>query len=57
MQCHDINIVVFVHYCCEQDQGITVLTNATKVCTEAIEKRNGKLAVNEADRAVSVLNK
>ena len=50
---HDINNAEFMHYCCEQEQGITVLTNATKVCTEAIEKRKGKLVVNEAARAVS----
>uniref|UniRef100_M8BTU8 Eukaryotic translation initiation factor 2 subunit alpha n=1 Tax=Aegilops tauschii TaxID=37682 RepID=M8BTU8_AEGTA len=35
------------------DQGIAVLTNATKICAEAIEKHKGKLVVKEAARAVS----
>ncbi|VAH26017.1 unnamed protein product [Triticum turgidum subsp. durum] len=43
----------FVYCCCEQDQGIAVLTNATKICAEAIEKHKGKLVVKEAARAVS----
>ncbi|VAH41791.1 unnamed protein product [Triticum turgidum subsp. durum] len=37
----------------DKDQGIAVLTNATKVCAEAIEKHKGKLVVKEAARAVS----
>uniref|UniRef100_A0ACD5YE01 Uncharacterized protein n=1 Tax=Avena sativa TaxID=4498 RepID=A0ACD5YE01_AVESA len=37
----------------DKDQGITVLTNATKVCADAIEKHKGKLVVKEAARAVS----
>ncbi|XBI98740.1 hypothetical protein VPH35_018944 [Triticum aestivum] len=37
----------------DKDQGIAVLTNATKICAEAIEKHKGKLVVKEAARAVS----
>ncbi|MQL83372.1 hypothetical protein Taro_015866 [Colocasia esculenta] len=37
----------------EKDQGISVLNNAIKACTEEIEKHKGKLAVKEAPRAVS----
>ena len=50
MLCSDVN---FVYCCCEQEQGIAVLTNATKVCAEVIEKHKGKLVVKEAARAVS----
>jgi hypothetical protein len=48
-----MSVVDFVYCCCEQEQGIAVLTNATKVCAEAIEKHKGKLVVKEAARAVS----
>uniref|UniRef100_A0A0D9X384 Uncharacterized protein n=1 Tax=Leersia perrieri TaxID=77586 RepID=A0A0D9X384_9ORYZ len=35
-----------------KDQGISVLNNAIKACSEAIEKHKGKLVVKEAPRAV-----
>jgi hypothetical protein len=38
-----------------QNQGISVLTNAIKACSEEIEKYKGKLLVKEAARAVSSL--
>ncbi|KAI0524366.1 hypothetical protein KFK09_003733 [Dendrobium nobile] len=37
----------------EKDKGISVLNNAIKACTEAIENEKGKLIVKEAPRAVS----
>ncbi|ONK79267.1 uncharacterized protein A4U43_C01F4640 [Asparagus officinalis] len=37
----------------DKEQGITVLTNAIKACTEAIDLHKGKLLVKEAPRAVS----
>ncbi|KAK9126732.1 hypothetical protein Scep_015578 [Stephania cephalantha] len=37
----------------DKDQGILILNNAIKACTEAIEEHKGKLAVKEAPRAVS----
>ncbi|XP_042511653.1 eukaryotic translation initiation factor 2 subunit alpha homolog [Macadamia integrifolia] len=37
----------------EVEQGISVLNNAIKACTEAIESQKGKLVVKEAARAVS----
>ncbi|KAJ6830694.1 eukaryotic translation initiation factor 2 subunit alpha-like protein [Iris pallida] len=37
----------------DKEQGITVLTNAIKACTEAIDSHKGKLIVKEAPRAVS----
>ncbi|KAK9127352.1 hypothetical protein Syun_016149 [Stephania yunnanensis] len=37
----------------DKDQGILILNNAIKACTEAIEEQKGKLAVKEAPRAVS----
>ncbi|KAJ4979259.1 hypothetical protein NE237_010039 [Protea cynaroides] len=37
----------------DKEQGISVLNNAIKVCTEAIEGQKGKLTVKEAARAVS----
>jgi hypothetical protein len=37
----------------EQDQGISVLTDAVKACTAEIEKYKGKLVVKEPPRAVS----
>ncbi|KAJ6805177.1 eukaryotic translation initiation factor 2 subunit alpha-like protein [Iris pallida] len=36
----------------DKEQGITVLTNAIKACTEAIDSHKGKLIVKEAPRAV-----
>lgn len=40
-----------------QDKGISVLNNAIKACTEAIENEKGKLIVKEAARAVSSIAK
>jgi len=37
----------------EQEQGISVLTDAIKACTAEIEKYKGKLVVKEPPRAVS----
>lgn len=37
----------------EQDQGISVLTDAIKACTAEIESYKGKLVVKEPPRAVS----
>ncbi|KAJ3704896.1 hypothetical protein LUZ61_008601 [Rhynchospora tenuis] len=37
----------------DKNQGISVLTNAIKACSEEIEKYKGKLIVKEAARAVS----
>ncbi|KAH7658287.1 translation initiation factor 2 subunit 1 protein [Dioscorea alata] len=37
----------------DKEQGISVLSNAIKACTEAIEFHKGKLLVKEAPRAVS----
>ncbi|KAK1307286.1 hypothetical protein QJS10_CPA10g01437 [Acorus calamus] len=37
----------------DKEQGISVLTNAIKACTNAIEQHKGKLVVKEAPRAVS----
>ncbi|XP_043687196.1 eukaryotic translation initiation factor 2 subunit alpha homolog [Telopea speciosissima] len=37
----------------DKEQGISVLNNAIKACTEAIESEKGKLTVKEAPRAVS----
>lgn len=37
----------------EQEQGISVLTDAIKACTAEIEKYKGKLLVKEPPRAVS----
>ncbi|KAJ6828539.1 eukaryotic translation initiation factor 2 subunit alpha-like protein [Iris pallida] len=37
----------------DKEQGITVLTNAIKACTEVIDSHKGKLVVKEAPRAVS----
>lgn len=37
-----------------QEQGITILNNAIKACTEEIDRQKGKLVVKEAPRAVSI---
>ncbi|XP_006658998.1 eukaryotic translation initiation factor 2 subunit alpha homolog [Oryza brachyantha] len=37
----------------DKDQGISVLNNAVKACSETIEKHKGKLVVKEAPRVVS----
>lgn len=37
----------------DKDQGISVLTNAIKVCQETIDRHKGKLVIKEAPRAVS----
>lgn len=42
--------------CYLQEQGISVLNNAIKACTEEIERHKGKLTVKEAPRAVSSIS-
>lgn len=37
----------------DKDQGISILNNAIKACTEEIDRHKGKLIVKEAPRAVS----
>ncbi|CAD5186486.1 unnamed protein product [Musa acuminata subsp. malaccensis] len=37
----------------DKEQGISVLNNAIKACTEEIERYKGKLTLKEAPRAVS----
>ncbi|XP_010917533.1 eukaryotic translation initiation factor 2 subunit alpha homolog [Elaeis guineensis] len=37
----------------DKEQGITILSNAIKACTEEIDRHKGKLVVKEAPRAVS----
>uniref|UniRef100_A0A1D1XQK6 Eukaryotic translation initiation factor 2 subunit alpha n=2 Tax=Magnoliopsida TaxID=3398 RepID=A0A1D1XQK6_9ARAE len=37
----------------DKEQGISILNNAIKACTEEIDRHKGKLAVKEAPRAVS----
>ncbi|XP_008793076.1 eukaryotic translation initiation factor 2 subunit alpha homolog [Phoenix dactylifera] len=37
----------------DKEQGITILNNAIKACTEEIDRHKGKLIVKEAPRAVS----
>ncbi|ONK69074.1 uncharacterized protein A4U43_C05F19020 [Asparagus officinalis] len=46
-------LYVLTTHTLDKEQGITVLNNAIKACTEAIDFHKGKLVVKEAARAVS----
>lgn len=46
----------FYAICSAQEQGISILNYAIKVCTEEIERHKGKLTVKEAPRAVSFIS-